>query len=199
MTRLPPLPPREWPQEMRAALAALRPTDARHPLPPTDPSRPKALNALGFLAHHPTLTAAFNTFNGHVLFGTTLTPRQRELVVLRVASRRACAYEWAQHAVMAGDAEITPDEVGRVREGATAAGWSELDGALLAAVDELLDDARIGAATWSALRTAFDDQQLMDLVFTVGAYDLLAMAFRTFDVELDEDLLERGGNDVLHS
>ena len=28
----------------------------------------------------------------------------------------------------------------------------------------------------------------MDLVFTVGAYDLLAMAFRSFGVELDEDL-----------
>ena len=29
----------------------------------------------------------------------------------------------------------------------------------------------------------------MDLVFTVGAYDALAMAFRSFGVELDEDLL----------
>jgi hypothetical protein len=39
-----------------------------------------------------------------------------------------------------------------------------------------------------------DDQQLMDLVFTIGAYDLLAMAFRTFDVPLDADLrLPRGG------
>ena len=28
----------------------------------------------------------------------------------------------------------------------------------------------------------------MDLVFTVGAYDLLAMAFRSFGVELDDDL-----------
>ena len=28
----------------------------------------------------------------------------------------------------------------------------------------------------------------MDLVFTVGAYEILAMAFRSFGVELDEDL-----------
>ena len=35
----------------------------------------------------------------------------------------------------------------------------------------------------------------MDLVFTVGAYDLLAMAFRSFGVELDDDL--RSGNDLL--
>ena len=34
----------------------------------------------------------------------------------------------------------------------------------------------------------------MDLVFTVGAYDLLAMAFRSFGVELDDDLAS--GRDV---
>ena len=31
----------------------------------------------------------------------------------------------------------------------------------------------------------------MDLVFTVGAYDVLAMAFRSFGVELDADLLRK--------
>ena len=33
-----------------------------------------------------------------------------------------------------------------------------------------------------------DEQQLMDLVFTVGAYETIAMAFRSFGIELDEDL-----------
>ena len=45
--------------------------------------------------------------------------------------------------------------------------------------------------TWQALAAELDEQQLMDLVFTVGAYDLLAMAFRSFGVELDEDLLRK--------
>ena len=31
----------------------------------------------------------------------------------------------------------------------------------------------------------------MDVLFTVGAYDLLAMALRTFDIELDDDLRHR--------
>ena len=31
----------------------------------------------------------------------------------------------------------------------------------------------------------------MDLVFTVGAYEVLAMALKSFGVELDDDLLER--------
>ena len=55
----------------------------------------------------PELAQAYHTFNGHVLFGTTLSTRQRELLVLRVAAVRQCAYEWNQHVVLAGDAGLT--------------------------------------------------------------------------------------------
>ena len=46
----------------------------------------------------------------------------------------------------------------------------------------------VSDATWAVLAETMDDHQLMDLVFTVGAYDLLAMAFRSFGIELDADL-----------
>ena len=172
---------------MRAALAALRPANPRHPLPQTK-DRPKALNALGTLARHPALTAAFNTFNGYILFASTLTPRQRELLVLRVATRRGSAYEWEQHRVLAGDVGLDPVEVERVAAGPDAPGWSPFESAMLRAVDELIGDGEITDPTWQLLAAEFDDQQLMDLVFTVGAYEILALAFRSFGVELDEDL-----------
>ena len=85
--------------------------------------------------------------------------------------------------MLAGDAGITPDEIERSAEGPDAAGWSPLDRALLRAVDELVDDAVVGDETWDALAAELDEQQLMDVVFTVGAYDLLAMALLSFGVE----------------
>jgi alkylhydroperoxidase family enzyme len=188
VARIHPLPTSEWPPEMRAAMAAIQPPVPRHPYPPRDPSRPKGLNALGTLAHHPALTQAFNTFNGHVLFATTLSPRQRELLVLRVAALRHSDYEWAQHAVLAGDAGLAPAEVAAIAEGPDAPGLDPLDRLLVRAVDELISVAEISAATWAALGEELDAQQLMDLVFTVGAYETLAMAFRSFGVEIDDDL-----------
>jgi alkylhydroperoxidase family enzyme len=173
---------------MKGALAALHPPAPRHPFPARDPNRPKGLGALGLLAQHVELATAYNTFNGHILFATTLSPRQRELLVLRVAARRESEYEWRQHAVLAGDAGLDPDEVARVTVGPDAPGWSDFDAAMVRAVDELLDDACISDATWSVLAQDLDTQQLMDLVFTVGAYDVLAMAFRTFGLQLDDDL-----------
>jgi alkylhydroperoxidase family enzyme len=186
--RLSPLPPDQWPPEMKDALAALRPPDARHPFPPRDPGRPKGLNVLGTLARHPSLTRAYHTFNGHVLFATTLTLRHRELLILRVATVRQCAYEWRQHVVLAGDAGLAPDEVDRIADAPDAPDWSPLERAMLLAVDELIGDARISAATWQVLAGELDEHQLMDLVFTVGAYDQLAMAMLSFGIELDDDL-----------
>ena len=54
--------------------------------------------------------------------------------------------------------------------------------------DELVADARIDERTYGELSAELDTQQLMDVVFTVGAYEVFAMAMRTFDVELDDDL-----------
>jgi len=173
---------------MRGALAALRPANPRHPLPSRDATRPKGLNALGTLAQHPELTTAFHTFNGHVLFGSTLTMRQRELLVLRVATVRQAEYEWAQHVVLAGDADIGADEIDRIVAGPDADGWTPFEAALLRAADELLADAEVGDATWATLAGELDTEQLMDLVFTVGAYEIVAMAFKSFGVELDADL-----------
>jgi 4-carboxymuconolactone decarboxylase len=173
---------------MREALAALRPPEPRHPLPGRGGDRPKGLNLLGTLAHHPALARAYHSFTGHVLFATTLSERQRELVVLRVAAVRQADYEWAQHVVLAADVGIDPEEIARIAKGPDAPGWSPLDRALLAAVDELVADAAIADATWEALAAELDVQQLLDLVFTVGAYDALAMLFRSFRVELDDDL-----------
>jgi alkylhydroperoxidase family enzyme len=187
--RVPPLSPRDWPEGMAEALAAAyRPTNPRHPVPPRDPASPKGLNAMGVLAHHPELTAAYNQLIRHALYFTTITPRQRELLVLRVAHLREAAYEWAQHVYQAGVVGLSAAEIARVRVGPDAPGWLPLERALLSAADELVADARIDERTYGELSAELDTQQLMDVVFTVGAYEVFAMAMRTFDVELDDDL-----------
>jgi alkylhydroperoxidase family enzyme len=186
--RIPPLPPREWPEEMRGALAALVPANPLHPLPIQGGDRPKGLNALGTLARYPVLTRAFHTFDGHILFGASISVRQRELIVLRLAHLRDCEYEWKQHVVQGTDAGITLEEIDRVAEGPDATGWSPLEQAIVRAVDELVRDAVISDETWTVLASELDVHQLMDLVFTVGCYELIAMFFKSVGVQVDDDL-----------
>ncbi|MDQ2677738.1 MAG: carboxymuconolactone decarboxylase family protein [Actinomycetota bacterium] len=188
MARLDPIPPEDWPPGMRDALAALRPANPRHPLPERRDDRPQGMHVLGTLAHHPELTAAYHAFNGQVQFGTTLSRRQRELLILRVAAVRDCEYEWAQHVVIAADVGVSGEDVARVAEGPDAPGWDALDAAMVRAVDELVADAAISEPTWATLAGQLDPKQLMDVIFTVGAYDTLAMFIGSVAMELDEDL-----------
>ena len=55
-------------------------------------------------------------------------------------------------------------------------------------MDELHRDSIIADATWNKLSEHYDTQQLMDLVFTVGQYNLVSMALNTLGVQLDEGL-----------
>jgi 4-carboxymuconolactone decarboxylase len=163
--RLAPVPYEDWDTE---ALGVLFPG---RPLPPS--------NVLGLLANHPDLARAFLTFNRHLLSprSSTLPARLRELAVLRMAWRRDCAYEWAQHLLMARKAGVTDEEIEEIKAGAPTL--------LNQAVDELDEQSSLSDATYDALAAELDDRQLMDLVFTIGTYGLLAMAFNTFGVELD--------------
>ena len=60
-----------------------------------------------------------------------------------------------------------------------------MDADLVRAVDELHTDARIQDATWKRLAAHFTTTELIDMVFAVGCYEILAMAFNTFRTQLE--------------
>jgi 4-carboxymuconolactone decarboxylase len=174
--RLPPLPGDQWDDRTREALTGLLPRASHDPA--------AAGNAVATLLRHPDLTKAFLTFNMHLLFGSTLPPRLRELAILRVARSRGCQYEWVHHTRMAAQAGLSEAEIEAAGRGD---GLAPLDAAVLTAVEELDRDSRLSDRTWSVLGEHLDERQRMDLIFTVGAYCLLAMAFNTFGVQPENE------------
>ena len=146
------------------------------------------LNIFATLAHHPALLRRWLVFAGHVMSKNTLTPRERELLILRVGVRCRAPYEFGQHHVIAQRCDISVEEIERVKVGADHPGWSPGDAALLRAVDELHDDSRIGDETWAALAATHTTEQMLDIVFTVGQYHLVSMALNSAGVQLDEGI-----------
>jgi len=150
----------------------------------------RGMNGLGAIVNHRALAKAFLTFNAHVSTDSSLTARMREILILRVSWLRHAEYEFQQHVILGLRAGLTEEEIDRIQKGPGAKGWSEADAALLKASDELIADAFITDDTWTQLRKHFSEEQLIDLVFAVGCYEVLAMAFRSFDVPF-EACLER--------
>lgn len=173
--RLTPIPQADWSDEVQKIL---QPNVAQG----------SVFNIFKTLAHHPDLLRRWLVFGNHVLFKSTLPPRERELVILRIGWLCEAEYEWAQHVKIGKDAGLTDVEIERIKAGPNARGWNEPDTLLLQATDELRRDAFIGDATWKGLSAHFDTKQLMDVVFAVGQYNLVSMALNTLGVQLDDGL-----------
>jgi alkylhydroperoxidase family enzyme len=143
------------------------------------------LNIFSTLAHHPALLRRWLVFASHVLAKNSLTPRDRELLILRTGWRCASQYEFSQHALIALRCEISDEEVQRTKLPIDEGDWSEDDAALLRAADELHDNAKIGESTWQTLAARLTEQQLLDVIFTVGNYHIVSFALNSCGVELD--------------
>lgn len=148
----------------------------------------QVFNIFRTLAHHPKLMKRWTVFGNHILSKSTLDPRERELVILRIGWLCQAEYEWGQHVVIGKSCGLSDEEIRRIQDGPTVPGWDPFDALLLRATDELHDDAMIGDATWKELSERYNTQQLMDLVFTVGQYNLVSMALNTFGVQLDDGI-----------
>ncbi|BBX09057.1 carboxymuconolactone decarboxylase family protein [Mycolicibacterium aichiense] len=174
--RLTPLPAEQWDDEVQLALKGMVPRDRQNP--------EGAGTALSTLVRHPDLAKAYLGFNVYLLFRSTLPARLREVAVLRVAYRRDCTYEWAHHVEMAKAEGLTDDDVEAIRSGGAI---DELDRLVVEATDELEEKSNLTDETWAALGNHLTERQRMDFVFTVGAYGMLAMAFNTFGVQLENE------------
>jgi 4-carboxymuconolactone decarboxylase len=186
--RIAPLPRERWDDEVRAALCAGVPEKVGARFLSTGPDAVRPPNVLTTLMHHPRLAGPWLKYNAVLLHDPALTPRLRELLVLRVAWCTRAEYEWVQHVRLAPRVGITPEEIEAVTRGADDDAWSPLEANLLRAADQLLGNFRIDDDTWARLAEHLDERQLVETVFVVGSYTCLSMAFNSFGLQLDPEL-----------
>ena len=172
--RVPPLTLDECTPEQRELLTKGNPT--------------RILNVFATIARHVDLYRRWIPFGNHVLFKSTLSARDREIAILRIGHLCRSGYEFAQHTVVGRRAGLTDAEIERTKIGASAAEWGERERLILQATDELHEDAFIADPTWTGLVKHYNTNQLIDLVFTVGQYNMVSMALNTFGVQLEKEV-----------
>jgi AhpD family alkylhydroperoxidase len=124
-------------------------------------------------------------FAGRLMPGGRLPRRDTELVILRVAHLRSCAYEFEHHVRLGRRAGVTAPDVARVQAGPEAAGWSAREAALLRAVDALHRDGDLDDTTWAGLREHLDEPSAIEFLLLVGHYEMLATFLLTLRVAPD--------------
>jgi alkylhydroperoxidase family enzyme len=172
--RIKPLAESEWNAEQQKILDPWKMKDGR------------VINVWTTVANHPKMADRWFTFSRYILRESTLPARDREILMLRIGWLCRSEYEFGWHTILGKSVGLTEEEIKRITEGPKAAEWNPFDATLLRAVDELYHDAFITDATWNTLSKSYNQQQLMDVVATVGQYNLLCMFLNSFGVQLEK-------------
>lgn len=143
---------------------------------------------LELLLNHPQLAQAYLPYSNWTLQENELPVRDRELATLRVAKLSDAEYEWAQHVLVALHADVPNEEILRVIEGPDAPGWDENIRLIIKATDELLDISTIRDETYAELEKHYSDHQIMELLFIVGTFHLVALVQNTMGIPLNKKL-----------
>lgn len=144
-------------------------------------------NIFTTLGQHPRLFRVWLRYSAQLMPFGKLPRRDTELVILRVAWRCLCAYEWHQHVPIALRVGLTADEVAGVAVSPPAKRFTMRQLALLAASDELLAQRVLSDSTWRALEAMLGTREVIELCLLIGSYQGLASTIGGLGIQIEPD------------
>jgi 4-carboxymuconolactone decarboxylase len=145
-------------------------------------SRGNVAGPFALLLHEPELATRIAHLGTHIRFESTLCAREREMVILTVASELECDYEWHFHADVARRAGVAEDAIAAIRDGREPA---EEGGDIVHYVRALIRSHHVGAGEFDALLARLGSRNLITLTATVGYYVMLAYLLNAFEITAD--------------
>ena len=190
--RLTPLKRSDMSDDTRALLdglsGSMEEMEGEHASDDPDGDASGTVNIVRTIAHHEKLLAPFLGFAGALALDGVLSRRSSELLALRAIWHCQSAFEWGHHVVFARAAGLTDQEIERIPEGPAHPAWSDADRLLLQAADELHARQDLSDETWTALRRAYSEAQLVEIPFVVGQYTMLSMIANATGVPVEAGL-----------
>lgn len=160
-------------------------------IPPLDPAllegRFGSLNVTRTIGQNQALLKAWGVFASYILGpDISLSPRERELAILRVGWNYQASYEWGHHVDIARRIGMAQEDIQAVQQPVAPGHLSDHECRILQAVDDIKATGEIAPATWQGLKQQYSDQQMLDLLFTVGQYTMVCVALKSIKVQLEE-------------
>ncbi len=145
------------------------------------------LNVFRVFLNHPALAKRVCDLLLTLLFNSKLDARLRELVIMRLGWTTASNYEWTQHWRVALQLGVSEEDLLAVRDWRNEERFGPPERAVMAAVDETLEQGAISPETWAACREHVgEDAELLELVAAIGTWRMISSMLRSLEVPLEE-------------
>jgi len=154
------------------------------------------LNLDRILLHSPAFARGWNALLGAVRGGLTLPPRLRELAICAIAVLNGAEYEFDHHAPEFLRAGGTPAQLEGIRrleaEVPAPPLFDAVETAVLRLTVEMTREVAVSDAGFAAVRAALaDEQQVVELVGTVAAYNMVARFLVALEVAPETEAVSR--------
>lgn len=137
-------------------------------------------------ALNPALMVAQRPLQDYLRNQIKVSPRERELLILRTAVLCRADYVFAQHEKSGLQAGLSPEEIEQIAADPGSVAWSPAERLLLDVVGELLGQNTLRDDTWDALRATYDVGQILDIISLVGRYLTVSIMVNSLGVQKEQ-------------
>ena len=148
----------------------------------------RIINLWKVMGHCPYIGLNYQRMGNSILKGEELSPKLRELAILRVGDLAQSEYEFKQHSAIALQCGITQKQIDEISNWSTSDAFDEEERAVLAYTDEVAVDITVKDETFKNLRGFLDDHAIVELTAAIGFYGMTARILVALEVDLDDEV-----------
>lgn len=150
-------------------------------------NRAQILNLHKVIANSPQVLLNFLRLGNTLLTRAELSPKLRELAVMRVAKLVGSEYEWVQHYPIALGAGVSREQIEAIPQWQDSASFKDIERIVLQYTDEVAQNAEVKDETFSALRQHLNEQSIIELTLSVGYWEMVARFLIALDIDIDAE------------
>ena len=144
------------------------------------------INIYKLLLHSPTVCMNWFEHIGAIRWKTKLSPRLREIAIVRIAQAAKYGYALQQHipriAVPDG---VSLEECDALKDWKASKFFNEAERAALAYVDAIIAGPEVPDDVFNAMRKHYDEREIVELTVLVGTYIMHNRVFTALRVDLE--------------
>jgi len=145
------------------------------------------LNLFKVMGNCPYIGRNFIRLGSSILREEELSPKLRELAILRVGYLAQAEYEFTKHVVIGQEAGVTKEQIGVIPEWATSTRFNDEERAILRYTDEVAQNIRVEDNTFAELRNFLNEPAIVKLTTTIGYYGMACRIMVALQIELEAE------------